>query len=152
MKLLERIRHIIRWIPVIWQDHDFDHYYLYRIIEFKLQNMYNFFVSENSHVKHNPKHIHKLKICLLLLKRINNDIIFTNDLAESCFRPPYRDKTEDFMDRLIKLESGNFLMKPFTEEQSRLFKKFIKHESYLQQQDHDLLHQLIAKYYKVWWD
>ena len=152
MKCWKRILHIIQWIPILWQDHDFDHYYLYRIIEFKLQNMYNFFTSKNAHVQHNPKHIHKLKICLLLLKRINDDIVFSNDLAESCFRPPYRDKTENFIDTLIELKSGDFLQRPFTKEESRLFKKYINHEYYLQQQDHDLLHQLIAKYYKVWWD
>ncbi len=151
MRYLEKIQNIIRWIPILWKDHDWDYYYLYRIIEFKLQNMYNLFTSKKSHVKHEPNHIHQLKICLLLLNRINNDIVSNNDLAKSVFRP-YIDQSDTFMERLIKLDNGDYLMEPMTPEVSRIFKKFINHQEYLQEQDYYLLHKLMAKYSRVWWD
>ena len=151
MRYLEKIQNIIRWIPILWKDHDWDYYYLYRIIEFKLQNMYNLFTSKQSHVKHEPNHIRQLKICLLLLNRINNDIVSNNDLAKSVFRP-YIDQSDTFIERLIKLDNGDYLMKPMSPEISRIFKKFIDHQEYLQEQDYYLLHKLMAKYSRVWWD
>ncbi len=34
-----RFRRLLAWLPVIWNDAEFDHSYLFRIMEFKLRRM-----------------------------------------------------------------------------------------------------------------
>ena len=44
---IDRIKNLIRWIPVILRDRDWDHYYIYEILKFKLKN-------QAEHLKNNP--------------------------------------------------------------------------------------------------
>jgi len=49
MKIFIRnIKRIIKWIPVLWKDRDWDHNYLWEIINFKLQMMKDFFNSDKA--------------------------------------------------------------------------------------------------------
>lgn len=36
---LESVKRVIKWIPVIWKDRDWDEHYLIKIMQFKLQQM-----------------------------------------------------------------------------------------------------------------
>jgi hypothetical protein len=38
-KFLEGIKNLWKWRKIIWNDRDWDHYYLLKIVEFKLSNM-----------------------------------------------------------------------------------------------------------------
>ena len=40
-QFFRNIRRVIKWFPVIWKDRDWDYGYLLKILEFKLQQMYN---------------------------------------------------------------------------------------------------------------
>lgn len=42
----EGVLNLIRWLPIIWRDRDFDQNYLYLILQKKLEHMENFFRSE----------------------------------------------------------------------------------------------------------
>ena len=46
METIYKIKNVIRWLPVIWNDADFDYAYLIDIIGFKLLNMYKFFSND----------------------------------------------------------------------------------------------------------
>ncbi len=35
------IKNLITWFPIIWKDRDWDHWYLYKILRFKLIQMEN---------------------------------------------------------------------------------------------------------------
>lgn len=39
-RFLERIKHLVKWIPIIWSDFNWDQAYLWKMLEFKLRNMY----------------------------------------------------------------------------------------------------------------
>lgn len=36
INIINRISHILKWLPVLWKDYDFDYQFLLNIIEFKL--------------------------------------------------------------------------------------------------------------------
>ena len=69
------VKNLVVWFPVVYQDHWWDHSFLYRILRFKLSLMEKGFrtrgMSTNS-----EKDAKNIKICILLLDRlVNNDYI-----------------------------------------------------------------------------
>lgn len=38
-RLIKKIRNIIRWLPVLWKDEDWDYSFFYDILKFKIQNI-----------------------------------------------------------------------------------------------------------------
>lgn len=67
------VRNVIRWVPVIWHDVDWDESGLLQIMEKKLRWM------EKSSRKwgRGPATTKKIRVCAELLKRINEDDYFT---------------------------------------------------------------------------
>lgn len=144
----ERVANIIRWLPVLWKDRDFDHYYTYTILRFKLQNVYNFLTSEDAVAVHPETHLKKLKICINLLDRILNDVYM--EIAESEFRP--RKEQKDIFEGSQELPDGSILLRSMTEEEKAEFQKWNTHYYYLHNQDYNMLHQIMNKYSVHWWD
>lgn len=67
-------RNVIRWIPVIWDDFDWDWAPLARIMEYKLRRMSRLFANGN-HVGC-EKDSRRMLICANLLKRLADDDYF----------------------------------------------------------------------------
>ena len=80
------IKNLINWFPIIWNDRDFDNYYIEIMMYEKLRNTYNFFVSENSvtnwDVPEQAKSLQALRICITILERKQNEfyIMLASDL------------------------------------------------------------------------
>ena len=70
------IRNLIKWFPVIWKDRNFDHGYLYTILEFKLDNMQKFFESDYTYSMDAKEYGKQIKECKELLIRIHNETIW----------------------------------------------------------------------------
>ena len=80
-RFIRRIRNLIRWLPVIWKDRDYDHFYLEHMMYHKLVHMYNFFISEdavtNWDEKGAAKSLKALRICITILdRRLNNFYVY----------------------------------------------------------------------------
>lgn len=123
------IRSIIRWIPVLWFDRNYDWTYLVRIMERKFELM------ESQHRNHGyyvgaEISAKQLKICQELCQRIRNDYnYFPNDQWSPEIGPWH----QRYRDQKFK--------KP--ERQC--------YEDYMRQQDIDLLTKMIAKHLQKWW-
>jgi hypothetical protein len=69
--LLGRIRNVIRWLPIIWNDVDWDWYYLAKLIERKLE-----FMSEDARGWHHvgsEKSQRQMRVARALLARVMED-------------------------------------------------------------------------------
>jgi hypothetical protein len=73
------IVNVIRWIPIVWNDNDWDWYYLSRVMEYKLRKMSKSFKEEGMCVG-SEKRAKEMLICAELLKRLMKDDI--DDLGE----------------------------------------------------------------------
>lgn len=71
--ITEGIRNLIYWFPIIWQDRDFDYYYLSAILRHKMKSMAEFYDSSHAWGIDAPKLAHEMKFCVLLLDRIVKD-------------------------------------------------------------------------------
>lgn len=60
---------IIQWLPIIWKDRDWDHYYLFKVLEFKLSKMKKRF-KKYGHTNNSLYIIKQLDECSVILKRL----------------------------------------------------------------------------------
>lgn len=63
---------IIKWMPIVWNDRDWDHYYLLKILEFKLLKMEKLFRKYGNHMS-SDKQARQLKKCSEIFKRLYKD-------------------------------------------------------------------------------
>lgn len=64
------IINLIKWMPIVWKDRDFDHGYLYDMLQFKLKNMEDFFYSDYTWCANSKRKAKEIKTCRILLDRI----------------------------------------------------------------------------------
>lgn len=62
---------VVRWIPVIWFDRDWDWEFLNRILIYKFERMAK--AMDEGHLLHAPDRAGQLRICALLCKRMSED-------------------------------------------------------------------------------
>jgi hypothetical protein len=74
--ILQGIKSLLFWLPVIWNDRHWDHYFLYKILHHKLLGIEK--TSKNSLHLHWGREIQRIKVCISLLNRLLEDEYFEN--------------------------------------------------------------------------
>ena len=69
---MSHIRNLIRWLPIIWSDKNWDWVYLAKILEFKLRLMEQNFRKYGHHAD-SDRDARTMLICAELLKRLQAD-------------------------------------------------------------------------------
>ena len=67
--MIQGIKNIIKWFPIIWRDRDFDWEFLANIMQFKMQNMSDYFKTADI-TEDSPQMAKELLICVEALKRM----------------------------------------------------------------------------------
>ena len=158
------IPNLIKWAPVIWKDRDWDQYFLYIILQFKLKQMeqlqrkYGISVNSNDYAD-------QMRTCILLLERIIKDDYLHNVLkpheekwGES--RLDFKetsDQTFRDIDGGEKLYEGAFSVEKVTtpkekKQENKERMRLYDHVRKLEKQDLDLLFKNIRKHIEGWWD
>ena len=150
------IENLIIWFLVIWQDRDWDHWFLYKIIYFKLKRMENLQRKYGNCVD-NEKLADQIKVAALLLKRLMDDDYLTNVLkphekkwGESKFIWTPKPDDEEYSLLNIKVEKANTEEEIEQESKERL--RLYNHARGLKQQDLDMVFKHMRKYIEGWWD
>ena len=128
------IKNLITWFPVIWNDRQWDHVFLLDILHKKLSLMEKFFREYGIHVG-TEKDADNIKLAILLLDRIRKD-----DYIKSAFK-------------LYEEKYGEISFKSFSSEKEKdCFTQCIDKETYLMNQDLDMLFSHLRKHIREWWD
>ena len=127
MKTLRRLYHsiqsLIYWFPVIWRDRDFDYQFTLVIMEHSLKRLYKFLSGPHAQACQPKSRIKQLRVCLLLLKRMN----------------------ESYIDKARKTEPRHVFGDFYADWNSDDVR-------YLEEQDWQYLWELLSKYMRTWWD
>lgn len=75
------IINLIQWLPIVWNDRDWDHDYLMKLLEFKLLKKERLFRKYGNHLDSN-KHANQLKKCAEILKRLREDNYVLDEFIE----------------------------------------------------------------------
>lgn len=104
---------IIRWIPLIWHDRDWDWCYLASIMEFKLRRMSDHELKHGHHLTSEFDAKNQL-ICAHLLKRLRDDSYF-------------EEAKKQFKDRRFAAKQSVAVQKQDQEMLGRILGKYLTH-------------------------
>lgn len=150
------IKNLIKWTPVIWRDRDWDQYFFYVVLHFKLKRMEKLH-RNHSHLVNGKKYADQIKLAVLLLDRIIKDNYLENVIephekkwgqSDFVFTPLKDNKNLSSLS--IKVEKANTPEEKAKENKERM--ALYKHSDDLKNQDLDMLFKHIRKYIEGWWD
>ena len=136
-KIFYGVKNIIRWLPVIWNDRQWDEHYLFRIMKKKLQLMGDFYVSDAPVAEG--------------AENIANDIQRAIELLTYIMEEEYTHEAfEGYWDKY--LTDFEAYLEPFTKEQRELFNKCDIQAEALYEQYMTELCNLFKQKVRNWWD
>lgn len=152
MKLFYNLRrgihNIIRWIPVIWSDEDFDFQPIYHILYHKFKFMEDFYRSDYTWSANALNVADEIKTVKNLCKRLDEEPYLLNALTE--YDKIYGD--EPLFD-FVPESNGKWLKcVDRDKDQNKMFSKCGKHSDYLQKQDREYLFSELNKHIEFFWD
>ena len=148
-------QNIIAWFYVIWNDRDWDQWFLYKIIQFKLKQMEQLQRKYGNSINSND-YADQMKLCINLLGRLIEDDYLNNALephekkwGESKFTfTPLPDS--DLSTLNIEVEKAQTEKEKKQENKERMI--IYNRTDELRKQDLDMLFKNMRKYCEGWWD
>lgn len=135
-RLYMGIKNIIRWIPIIYRDQQFDYGFLLEILHFKLKLMEDFFDSDNTYTEDAKKTANQIKVSREALERL--------------LKGEYVDYGKIEMKAI---DEGTFGRIEFiTEKSDEEIKRLMKLEGELKVKDRDTLFDNMKNNIWGWWD
>lgn len=146
------IRNLIRWLPIIWKDRDWDQFYLENILIFKLKNMSKFY-----HQGKNVYSVESDKVAAEIDEVVNLFERIQKDEYELEIDPNFNDwitddrplSTKEMIDReLCRIFNGP----DFSEEELEYRKQVYENALTKRQKDLQTAYRLISENIDGWWD
>ena len=150
------IGNLIKWFPIIWKDRDWDHWFLYIILQFKLKQMEKL-QRKYGHSVNSEKYADQIKTAVLILDRLIKDDYFSKSYenhekkwgeTEMKFTPLEENPELYSVDFVTEKAVTNKQKEQERKEKMRL----LHHEEMLKQQDLDYLFKHMRKHIQGWWD
>jgi len=144
------VQNIIKYIPIIYKDRDWDQCFLFKLLQFKLLRMEDLFIN-NGHLESNERNAKQMRVCINLLDRIIKDEYYENVFKN-------HDKKwgglefgieENETCTLLRLNTKTKEDKKQERKEYRILSdKLVR----IQKQDIDMLFLNIRKHIQEWWD
>jgi hypothetical protein len=162
--LIDGIKNIIRWMPTMYHDRDWDQWHIYNVLQKKIEFQRKELINANRHTDINRDN-RDMTIVLNLIERVNEDFYGVEylDYSESKFRfePIEGDDEYYTMEQDVISENYDEYIKKY---QSSV-RKVLKEKPDLDKKDlcfwvarhneeraHDLLHRILKERIRHWWD
>lgn len=143
-RIYRKISNIVRWIPILWNDVDWDYASLYRVLHQKIKFM---------RVTHEQYHHHTDWEEVVVQMKTAEDCLFRL-LKDNYAEKEWSAYHEKFPrgDRWIKLADGGRQMESISEEQSDQMRKTFELEESLKQRDLETFASTFVQHVRGWWD
>lgn len=150
-RIKRRIKNLIKWLPTIWHDEQWDYHYIYKIIEKKLELIEQHMKSDFCLKSVNQdKYIKQIQICKYLTSRLIKDEYLSNALIPH--KKVYgKNASVDIFDS-IPSKYGRQLIDKRPAKQRKHYRKWTRHSSYMRNQDKNMLFDCLKKYINNFWD
>jgi len=132
-RLFWNIKRLIKWVPVIWNNFDFDWVYLIKVMQTKLKTMEEFYANDRITMSVGAKkHAKNIKICRILCDRLI---------------------TDEYTD-CLGLEFGPELIGSLQSQSCNIgiCSDWLHYGDYMQKQDLKYLCETLQKHLFNWWD
>lgn len=157
-------KNIIRWVPTLYKDKDWDHWYIYNILQKKIEFQRKEIVYANRYMQVDYDN-RDMTIVLNLIERVKECYYGTEylDYSETKFRfePIEGDKELYTMEQDVISENYDDYLKKYPSSVRKVSKQNLdlnkedlcyyvaKHN---EKKAHDLLHQILKERMSRWWD
>jgi hypothetical protein len=167
-QFFKRIYNLYRWFPVIWKDQDWDDFYIFEILKFKLKNQAEYIGYHDRHVSA-KRDAEIMMLCVRLIKKIQDEYYGTEyyDYHESKLNFIDSESHPGMYEMDIEEISENF--DEYFKKYSRIYKQVMntakprfKKDSKLgiainiarinEERAHKLLFKILEQNIKRWWD
>jgi len=71
-RFFKRIKNLARWFPIIWNDQDWDQWYIYEILKFKLKNQAEYIGYHDRHTLA-QRDAQIMRLCIRLIDKLQNE-------------------------------------------------------------------------------
>ncbi len=79
---IRQIRNVIRWIPIIWRDRDWDYYFIYEILKQKLINQEQYIREQGVHV-FNKADADSIRTAIEMIDKVQHEYHIDKYLSET---------------------------------------------------------------------
>ena len=148
--ITQGVSNLFKWRKVIWNDRNWDDNYIFRILQFKFENMEKFFNSDKAYSARAKKDAKRIMTAKNLCKRIVENNYLSNALIDY-----YKKYGNDFKWEFEPCkDKSNFstLIDKRAEEEQKSFSKAGDHSDLMEKQDIDYLFKFLNKHIQSWWD
>ena len=141
--MIRKIKNIVRWLPIIWRDRQWDWLFLIRILNRKLKAM-----EVSGYYDGNTEK--RMRVARILTDRLIRNNYVENALFWHDKR--WGEAKFETVDCEWVITYPNVRNRRDKEMQSREITRCYKHSDYMRQQDIDMLFGIMGKYIQGWWD
>jgi len=141
---LENYVRFFKWIPVIWNDRDWDWLFLLKILRHKLNNDRNYYIKFGIHLR-KDKQIRDMKVCVNLLDRL------IADEYDDIYQKELEKKWGDY-EGVFCLSRVGVVTEEDRKQYNKDCKKAFEKADYAKKQDLELLFTIMKKKLFSWWD
>jgi hypothetical protein len=110
------IKNLWKWFPVIWKDRDWDHFYIYEILEFKLRKQANYVSGRDRHTRA-QEDARDMLICANLIAKIKEGL-YSAEYVD------YHESNFEFLDIEDKPGFSELKINTISEDFDSYFKKY----------------------------
>lgn len=141
-----KLSNVVRWVPLLWRDVDWDHSSLYEVVEFKLANMRAHQLSHGNHDDCDEV-ARQMGEAATRLRRVREDDYLGEEWKAYGAKYPRKP-----MGEWEQTPEGHRVMPEMPEEQSAEFRKLCEREEFLIVRDLDEFGKIFAEKSRGWWD
>jgi hypothetical protein len=79
---IKQIRKVLRWIPILWRDRDWDYYFIYEILKQKLKHVEQYTSKYGSHVNSDID-VENLRTAIEMIEKVQTEYHLDKYLSEA---------------------------------------------------------------------
>jgi hypothetical protein len=159
-QFFRRIYNLYRWFPIIWKDQDWDHYYIFEVLKFKLKNQAKYISKRGNHLSA-KRDAEIMMTCVRLIKKIQDEYY-------SCEYQDYCKIDIKFVDSKSHPDMHEVEIETLSEHFNDYFKKYPRIYNQVKTEDkhktaftiarineeraHKLLFKILEQNIRRWWD
>ena len=152
-----QIKNVIRWIPIVWKQFDFDYNYALDAFKFQLEKTADFLESDKAHTVEAKNNASRIRMVLRLMEKVYNEEYaceYQEQIKELYgesrfeFVPSIKREGCFEMEEIYDIKYSNKQLKEIEIKKQELFKK----SEEKQKRAHKLLWELIEHNIQNWWD
>jgi GTPase Era involved in 16S rRNA processing len=159
-QFFRNIHNLIRWFPIIWKDRDWDDYFIFEILKFKLKNQAKYIGNKDRHVSA-KRDAEKIMLCVRLIEKVQDEYY-------GCEYQDYCEIDVKFVESKSYPDMHEVEIETLSEHYDDYFKKYPRIYNQVKTEDkyktvlniarineeraHKLLFKILEQNIRRWWD